>query len=131
MSSDFLTRDTAEALLPIYDTMTDPSRWTHALGVAAASVGALGGGLYTRRVGDRPYDFAAMSAPYTAATLAEYKAFRHDELEASQWDYLCKRPPLEIVRDDETGIAREVLDRREDYRFNRDRWGSGAGSASG
>ena len=125
MSSDFLTRGTARALLPIYDTMTDPSRWAHALGVAAASVGAVGGGLYTRRMDDRPYDFSAMSAPYTAGTLAEYKAFRYDALEYSQWEYLSKRLPLEIIRDDETGIPREVLDARDDYRFNRDRWGIG------
>lgn len=125
MSSDFLTRDAARALLPIYDTMTDPSRWAHALGVAATSVGAVGGGLYTRRMDDRPYDFSAMSPPYTATTLAEYKNSRYDALEYSQWEYLSKRLPLEIIRDDETGISREVLDRRDDYRFNRERWGIG------
>jgi DNA-binding CsgD family transcriptional regulator len=125
MSSDFLTRGTAEALLPIYDAMTDASRWSGALGLVATSVGAVGGGLYTRRIDDRPYDFSAMSHPYTAATLAEYKAHRFDELEAHQWEYLSRRLPLEIICDDETGIPREELERREDYRFNRDRWGIG------
>ena len=63
MSPKFLTRDTAAALLPIYDTMTDRTRWTETLDVVAASVGAVGGGLYTRRSDSRPYDFSAMSQP--------------------------------------------------------------------
>lgn len=125
MAPSFLTRATAEALLPIYDTMTDTSRWTHTLGIVATSVGARGSGLYTRRDDDRPYDFSAMSAPYTEATLAEYKRRRYDELEAPQWEYLSRRPPLALTRDDETGIPRAVLDSREDYAFNRAHWGIG------
>lgn len=125
MSFNFLTRETAAALLPIYDTMTDGSRWTRTLDIVAASVGAVGSGLYTRRMDDRPYDFSAMSARYTPATLAEYKSLRYDELEAVQWEYLSRQLPLRLIHDDETGIPREVLDARDDYRFNRDRWGIG------
>lgn len=66
-----------------------------------------------------------MSQPYTNATLAEYKALRYDELEASQWEYLSRRPPLAVTWDDETGIPRAVLHDRADYRFNRERWGIG------
>ena len=124
MSID-LTSKSAKALLPIYDTMTDQSRWTTTLDIVAAAVGALGSGLYTRRIDDRPYDFLAMGAPYTPETLKEYTDRHYDELEAAQWHYLSRQPPLRLVRDDETGIPREVLDNRDDYRFNREKWGVG------
>lgn len=125
MPSDPYIPNTIEALLPIYDTMTDQSRWGATLDVVAASIGAVGGGLYTRMIDENPYEMMAMGAPYTVASFAEYKANRFDELEADQWDYLGRQPVLTLVHDDETGIPRHVLDEREDYRFNRDRWGIG------
>lgn len=55
----------AEVLLPIYDTMTDRARWAPTLDVVAAAAGAVGSGLYTRRLDERPYDFSVMRSSCT------------------------------------------------------------------
>jgi DNA-binding CsgD family transcriptional regulator len=120
----FSDHDAAHPLLPIYDTMTDPSRWTGALDTVAGAVGAVGSLLMVRRLDDVPYEFAALSSIYDPALVAEYKARNLDALEVPQWRYLDSRPPLELVHDD-AAVPRAVLDVRADYVMNRERLGIG------
>lgn len=112
------------AILAIYDTMTDSRRWCASLDVVAKTIGARGGGLYVRRLDDRPYDFAAMSAVYSQVALDEYLA-RYACYEETQWSYLNSRQPLELVLDDMAGVPRAELDVRPDYIFNREFIGIG------
>jgi PAS domain-containing protein len=113
-----------EALLAIYDTVTDPGRWSASLDVVANVIGARGGGLYVRRLDDRPYDFAAMSAVYSQVSLDDYLA-RYACYEEAQWSYLNSQQPLELVLDDMAGVPRAELDVRPDYVFNREFIGIG------
>lgn len=112
----------SSALLPIYDTVTDPCRWNGTLDVVAHAIGAVGGGLYVRRTDDLPYNFSGLSSVYHRVSVEEYLA-KYAALEAPQWGYLNSRPPLELVHDDQAGVPRDVLDGRADYIFNRERFG--------
>ena len=113
------------ALLAIYDAITEPARWKATLDAVAAAIGAAGGGLYIRGSADRPYQISAMSSVYEPVIVQEYLARKYDSLEASQWAYLNSRTPLDLVFDDRAGVSREVLDKRPDYVFNRERLGIG------
>lgn len=113
---------TANALLAIYDTVTQPDRWKSTLDTVARSIGAIGGGLYVRRFGDRPYDFLSMSSTYDRVGMEEYMA-KYAHLEAPQWQYLGRQPPLRLVLDDQAGVPREILDARADYVVNREQAG--------
>jgi DNA-binding CsgD family transcriptional regulator len=107
------------AQLAIYDTVTDPSRWKPTLDMLATTIGAVGAGLYMRRLDDRPYDFSAMSAAYDDVPLDDYMQ-RYAAFEAPQWEFLSRQPPLKLVLDDEAGVPRAVLDARPDYVVNRE-----------
>lgn len=106
------------AVLAVYDTVTQPARWKSALDLLAIEIGAVGGGLYVRRTDDRPYDFLSMSSAYDGLAMDEYMQ-RYAPLETPQWDFLGRQFPLTLVLDDEAGIPREVLDGRADYVVNR------------
>lgn len=107
------------ALIAVYDTVTQPGRWKFALDTLAAEIGAVGGGLYIRRLDDRPYDFMSMSSRYDGLDIVEYME-KYAALETPQWEFLGRQPPLSLVLDDQAGIPREILDVRADYVINRE-----------
>ena len=116
-----------EALIRIYDAAADSAAWQQALDAVIDGVGARAGCLQVRNFAGAPYTLTGLCSAYVAPETLEkirYYAQHLSYLEAPQWEFVSRMPPGAIGRDEEMGIAGDVLDRRADYVFRNQVWGT-------
>lgn len=113
-------------LMRIYDAAMDDSAWQPAIDGIVSHLGARVGALLVRDHGAVPYTVNAVNDVYArliASGLGQYYMQNLAHLEAAQFAYFHQLRAGEIWRDDDMGIAREVLDQRPDYQFLREHVG--------
>ena len=121
-----LDRHGYAALGPIYDAAMDEARWREALDAMAAATDGIGGALLFVEREDNPYTIRAVGGVYGRIPPAEiqYYVDHLAHLESPEWDRLARQRVRQLLLDTDVSDA-PVLDKREDYRYLREKAGVG------